>query len=592
MSLNRPRHRGQAIVMVTLSLFVIFGIIGLAVDLGWAYFVEKSAQTAADAAAIAAVKKAFDDADSITDFRCSGGVVECSATPIECPAAEGNLQSACIYAAQNGFSATDPRRHVTVVASDSVTPPTVTGCTPSVTHPPTAPCVDVEYWVTVRVTESIPQLFSAILGNGLATVSARATAAVAQSEVIGSLILINRENDASPVTGVGTNLKNWGGPHVYVPGGILLASGDDEAGAIGGTGDVESPFTYIRTGGDYSITGGATWTAEPQNRADGGMFQDPMRGKGQPPITPTTNYIPVPGGTLTTAQCPGGLCPPGNYYATTTTKDGLTFASGERIRIPVVKDPQDPKRNLTFQFAGGSFDDYVFFGGLLIDAATVDFGPGRYVLAGVKDLDTKVFETVNNVWVTGGTSETSDAGRLFILTDSDYAGQLTAAASGIPVQKDWGGPRLKFGSAAFKSGNNENSSITLYGLNPTSSSLPEDLKTFGPVVIWQDQQNSYVDYTASGQINVSCTGATLNDPCKNTPDSAMAPRLELGANQWSTFGGVVYQPRGAWTHIQAAGDYEGPLRIITGAMDLQGSGTLTLTSPSVPVTQLTTALIE
>jgi hypothetical protein len=54
----------------------------------------------------------------------------------------------------------------------------------------------------------------------------------------------------------------------------------------------------------------------------------------------------------------------------------------------------------------------------------------------------------------------------------------------------------------------------------------------------------------------------------------------------------VYQPRGAWTQIQAAPGYTGPLRIITGAMDIQGSGNLTLTSPTFPVTNLVASLVE
>lgn len=574
--------------MVTLALIAMFGLIGLAVDFGWAFFVEKSAQAAADAAAIAAVKKAFDDATGLADFSCSGSTVQCYATPTQCPtsgALPRNLQSACLYAAQNGFSTANTRQNVTVAASDSSTPPTVSGCTPTVTHPPTAPCVDVEYWVTVRVSESIPQLFSAIMGNGNALVSARATAAVAQTEIIGSLILINRENDASPVVGLGRNLAIGGTPTVEVPGGILLASNSSQAGYINGTGDVISPFTYIRNPGGIQISGGGTWTAAPQNRPDAGMFQDPMRGKGQPPINPNTNYIPVPNGDLTTTQCPGWVCPPGVYYATTTS-GGVTVASGERIRVPNLAS------STNVRFAGGNFDDYVFFGGLFVDrTGNLNFGPGRYVLAGVlPGSGTNVFESTNNAFVTGGTSETSDAGRMFILTDSSYAGQLNTTVAGIPHTRTW--TDLDFGPAMFKAGNNSSSQMHLYGLNPTSSYLPAELQTFGPVVIWQDQQNSYVEYTSTGQIDISCVGATLNSPCTNTPDSTNAPQLQLHANNRSRFGGVVYQPRGAWTAIQAAPGYSGPLRIISGGMDVQGSGTLTLTSPSVPVTQLTTALVE
>src|SRR5580698_5087885 len=46
-------RRGQALLLVTLSLFAMCGLLGLAVDLGWSYFIKKSAQNAADSAALA-----------------------------------------------------------------------------------------------------------------------------------------------------------------------------------------------------------------------------------------------------------------------------------------------------------------------------------------------------------------------------------------------------------------------------------------------------------------------------------------------------------------------------------------------------------
>src|SRR5512147_783596 len=92
---------GQVIIMVTLALLVLCGMLGLVVDLGWSYFVEKSAQTAADAAAIAAVQAAYASASSLASYNCGGGV-ECSADPIPCnPSLPGNLSNACLYARLN-----------------------------------------------------------------------------------------------------------------------------------------------------------------------------------------------------------------------------------------------------------------------------------------------------------------------------------------------------------------------------------------------------------------------------------------------------------------------------------------------------------
>src|SRR5512134_81073 len=100
---------GQVIVMVTLVLFAMVGIMGLAVDLGWSYFTKKSAQTAADAAALAAVEAAFaaeSDEDTNSTYEC-GTEVACVAlsqcpSPIPNPPAN-NIDVGCLYAKQNGF---------------------------------------------------------------------------------------------------------------------------------------------------------------------------------------------------------------------------------------------------------------------------------------------------------------------------------------------------------------------------------------------------------------------------------------------------------------------------------------------------------
>jgi len=64
--------------MVTFAMFVLCGMLGLVVDLGWSYFVRKSAQAAADAAALAAVSAAKSEASELADYACG---VKASASP-------------------------------------------------------------------------------------------------------------------------------------------------------------------------------------------------------------------------------------------------------------------------------------------------------------------------------------------------------------------------------------------------------------------------------------------------------------------------------------------------------------------------------
>jgi hypothetical protein len=427
-----------------------------------------------------------------------------------------------------------------------------------------------------------------VLGNTKALISARATAAVAESEIIGSLILLNRENDPW-IQATGTNLYLGGSPVVNVPGGILLSSNSAAAGEISGSGQVVSPFTYIRNPGNITVSGGGSWTAPPTTRSDGSMFWDPFRNKVQPPLLTNPTALPsIPitetnGGrailSTSIAACSTGVCPPANYYAVNSSG----VPTGTQIDI---------SSNISFAGVAPGMSTmglYVFWGGLNIGQANVNFGPGQYVMAGVKNSSTMVFDNNNKAFLT---STNASAGIMFILTDDSYEGQLNTAATSLSI------PNLQFGSAGIKAGNNAGSGVQLYGLDTT---MPEvigaGLQDY-PVVIWQDRLNSNIKYLPDGNLDLGCaatgtaTGGvpSINNPCIN-PNSPVR-QLEMWATPNTNYDGVIYQPRGSWTLLQASGNYSGALRIISGGLKTQGSGSLTLTSPSVPVTQLTTALVE
>ncbi len=583
---SHPR-RGQALLMLTFALLLMCGMLGLVVDLGWAYFVKKSAQTAADVASLAAVRKVFSGDVNSTDLTCTGALT-CAPEPVPCPAS-GNLQSACAYAAQQGF-VNDARHTVTVQASDRLSSPTVTGCNPLVHHPPTAPCVDTNYWVTVRITERVPQLFSAALGNTEASVSVRATAAIAMTVSAGQLRLLNRENDPWALGRPGNILYNNGGPNLNVPGGVLLASAahgeqDAAAGFLSGNSLVESPSTSIRTGGRYVLQGGAQWVSAPTNAPDGPQFKDPFSDRGgQPPILngPHTPH-PAPGGVLNTTVCPGGICTDGIYFATGTP-------AGCHSNCPVVAtgDPLIVSSNLSF--VSSSFGSFVFFGGLSVRNNSVSFSPGQYVLAGTRGPSTLLLDFQNGALIQGGNG--MDAGRIFILTDSNYPGLESRVNSVGP--RLWPGPgnSLTFAMSSIKTGNNDNSRITLYGLSRLNGGLPTPLEPWGSVLFWQDQRNSYVTYNADSTVT-QCPD--LSHPCMNTSYPGLtstAPEFDLWATPYTSLHGALYQPRGAWTLLQASGVVTGPLMLVTGAAKFQGNGSLSMVGVTEPIYTYATALVE
>src|SRR5207249_2319035 len=135
---------------------------------GYMHYVKKSAQTAADAAVMAAISRFHSDVGGST-YTCDQTGVSCG-TSYRCPTdltvASNARDTACMYAKQNGFQATG-NQNVLVDSNVGTSPPS------------TAPGLNAAaFWISVRVSQKVPQLFSAVTGNANGLVSARATAAV------------------------------------------------------------------------------------------------------------------------------------------------------------------------------------------------------------------------------------------------------------------------------------------------------------------------------------------------------------------------------------------------------------------------------
>ncbi len=170
-SIRSRREGGQTLIMVTLALVPMFGIMGLVVDLGYMHFVKEEAQTAAEVAAKAALLNLHATVGGALTA-CSSAVV-CQSTITSCPSnittPQNSIEVGCMYAANHGFQP-GGNQSVTyqtggsALTGTSATPPTVSGIS------------NVSYWVTYRVTQTVPQLFSAVLGFPSGMVAARSTA--------------------------------------------------------------------------------------------------------------------------------------------------------------------------------------------------------------------------------------------------------------------------------------------------------------------------------------------------------------------------------------------------------------------------------
>ncbi|HLY19690.1 MAG TPA: pilus assembly protein TadG-related protein [Bryobacteraceae bacterium] len=229
MPANRT-ERGSVLVMFTLSLFLMVGVLGLVVDIGWCYYRKQVAQSAADAAVLAAAAASTSAPDV---FTCGTNGIACQ-DPTSCGTSipnppTTNLQVGCLYAQTNGFSAGSGQ---TVLISANTTSPS-----------PGAPGVQVPYWITVSINEQEAQSFSAIFGQAFLNVGAHATASVfpAPGDCVYAL------------AGSGVGLSVNGNVAVQTKCGIYVDSNSSSALTASG-----SNSTITVTGADIYVVGGVS----------------------------------------------------------------------------------------------------------------------------------------------------------------------------------------------------------------------------------------------------------------------------------------------------------------------------------------------
>jgi hypothetical protein len=571
-------RKGQALVLVTLSLIAMCGMMGLAVDLGWSFYVHKTARAATDAAALAGAKSEFAEVQQPGSGIDPNGPYRCGAYPgnVRCtPLApcsnfsgdNGPLGIACRYAVQNGFQNNGHgNRQNLMIEAD-------------VGDPRGAEGVTSLYWVHVIAAESVPQLFSAVLGNTDGVVSADSIAVITTTAITSSVNLLNRSNDpeipqqsGSPPSS-GSDVYLSGSPTLNAGAGITIASESLGAGVLSPGAAVNAPFTLVARGGSVG------WTPFTSLPLGSNVFGDPESGKGQPPLIIPASGVPrqfaVPGGNL---NCSAG-CSSATYYASVSPDDSTP--TGRPIKIT------------GGSFADGTFGLFTFVGGANI-TGDVTFGAGEYVMAGALN-GNDVFN-LNNANMAGSPT---DAGRILILTGADYVANslqdgvvshmsdavtLAALLQGLTL------PPLNYGPAEYKCGS---CTGVFTGLNSTpGSGLPAALEAFAPFAIWQDQQNSTVAYDSNGNVITGCGTPTC--PGSNSPDNASRGSLTLwgGNNVGFNIIGALYQPRGAYTFIHSDSTLSGTAQLVTGGLDMQGSGGLNLLAPPIPLTKLIVTLIR
>ena len=201
-SLTYSSRRGNVLVLCTLSIAMICGMVGLVVDLGWAYYRRNVAQSAADSAALAAAYAAQAASSNIT---CGSHSVVCQVATA-CPASPSappanNMITGCLYAQTNGY--VNSGNQTVTMAANTTSPA------------PAVPNVAVLYWATATITETLSQGFSQVLGNKVAAVAVQSTAAVVQSPVPTCIYALSpTANPALQIGGSNSSLTTSCGVYV------------------------------------------------------------------------------------------------------------------------------------------------------------------------------------------------------------------------------------------------------------------------------------------------------------------------------------------------------------------------------------------
>jgi Putative Flp pilus-assembly TadE/G-like len=601
MTNQRSGQRGQALLLVTFALIAMCGLLGLAVDLGWAYFVKKSAQASADAGAMAAAQNILSQVHQtqpITGKMAPSGSSPCTEPP------SGIYASGCAYAQQSGFGGTIS------MTSGTAASPTVLNLVSS-------------YWVTARAVQIIPQLFSAVLGNPTGVSSARASAAIVTENINGALHTLNRQYDLIAASGLPQGADIGGSGQITVPSGVVMSS---QSASAGSGSSVTGPITIVSPGNASGL--GASPITE---IGDSGTFLDPYRDipspGNQPALPGTTNggaALPTYGvangnlvnggvflliGTTIQAVVPPPY-PSGNYVPITCNP---ACASGGTAILDTV-DQLTLVQSATFSDltptcypgTGNTFGCFFFYGGITVSGATMTMGAGEFVMVGGgaagRDLVVTSSAFLDSLVscpnpsnlacaaagviliMTGSSSPVTCGASVCVNSNGDLYPNLEHQITGNPLLLQAASAGLlNFGSVSLLAGaDNAGAAVTgLIARNlPSSVDLANTLTPFDGVVLWQDQANSTIEYNtapALGNINTTCSGGNIDNPCTKTLPVFGSEGMTLQAPANTGIEGIVYQPRGAFLQT-GGGTIQGPIQIITGAISMQGGGTINLTN--------------
>jgi Flp pilus assembly protein TadG len=277
---------GQAIVLAALTMTVLFSAMGLAMDLGWGYFLKTRVQTAADAGATAAAVYASHNADTCSTVTCGVAYTCAGTTP-----PTTSLQAGCLYATVDG----PPVLTATMIENNAAHPPAgLSGNTPTM-------------WVKATVTASNSNHFLFLQGFHTASILASSIAGVYSGGGGGCVYVLNPtaanawlQSGGTFTTGCGVYVNSNSAQAYVQSGGIDTFNGGSSLYIVG---------SENKVGGITAFNGGGS------AKTSQASFSNPVSGlTGPNPGSPCTadpnisggNSNPIASGTYCSLTISGG----------------------------------------------------------------------------------------------------------------------------------------------------------------------------------------------------------------------------------------------------------------------------------------------
>ena len=235
---------GQAMILGTLTLSLLFGAVGLATDLGMSYYAKSQVQTAADAATSAAAIYAYNGGNN-SDACTPTGSVNCGVA-YTCAGVNpptNALQAGCLYATADAPSGST----VTMIENNGAHPPAgMTGNTPGM-------------WMQATITTSHHNLFLYMGGFHTASVLGQSVGGFTTISPGGCIYAL------SPTAPVGVSVT--GSSSISTTGcGVNIASTSATALTVTGSSHVTATSggqIVLQCSGCTSITGSSAATPTP-----------------------------------------------------------------------------------------------------------------------------------------------------------------------------------------------------------------------------------------------------------------------------------------------------------------------------------------